>query len=396
MNYLLLLSLLLGASEVGAFAPLSPFGVSSFLSTFDTALHISSWGTKGPPAFRQGEKLDPAKRIQDYLPEPGPVEARNTVDGTILVSGAVNTRERTDQFLFDLLNHQDSAFEFEKITAFVDDAAFAKKRLLSRSARYTGLLDKLQFVQADAPGALPTAEQLQGVKTWLAVLDGSSSSSATGGGGDALLAACHDIAHTAASCTALQNIGLLLTHANELDAAKCQAVVDDVAATGKTYTIVSVGQLDDDRPEGATAYHYGTFGDADSVLPQKAVYSRQEAYRMITELLQLECGVNQALTFAEVYNANVTEAKLIKGLREAGYARPQEIDHMIRQGPKVRRLALLVLSRVSFDYFVLLLFATLLLSCNAGFVGCHDARFVSNQSLSISSLCSLSLLFCKK
>ena len=40
-------------------------------------------------------------------------------------------------------------------TAFVDDEKFAKKRLLSRHARYTGLLDKLEFLEASEPGALP-------------------------------------------------------------------------------------------------------------------------------------------------------------------------------------------------------------------------------------------------
>lgn len=57
---------------------------------------------------------------------------------------------------------------------------------------------------------------------------------------------------------------------------------------------------------------------------------------MITECLQLEVGVDKALSFAEVYDVNATETKLIKGLREAGYARPQEIDHMLRDGTKVR------------------------------------------------------------
>jgi hypothetical protein len=57
--------------------------------------------------------------------------------------------------------------------------------------------------------------------------------------------------------------------------------------------------------------------------------------RMISECLQLECGANKALTFSEVYDVNATEVKLIKGLREAGYARPQEIDHMIRVGTGV-------------------------------------------------------------
>merc|ERR1712224_143153 len=61
---------------------------------------------------------------------------------------------------------------------------------------------------------------------------------------------------------------------------------------------------------------------------------------MITETLQLEAGINKALTFAEVYDNNATEAKLINGLREAGYARPQEIDHMLRNGTQNYQKAL--------------------------------------------------------
>jgi hypothetical protein len=71
------------------------------------------------------------------------------------------------------------------------------------------------------------------------------------------------------------------------------------------------------------------------VLPSDAIFSRDEAMRMITECLQLECGVNKTLSFSEVYDVNATEAKLIKGLRKAGYARPQEIDHMMNDGPTV-------------------------------------------------------------
>lgn len=331
-SLLSLVSLLAGSAS--AFAPSLPNTATSTT----TALHISSWGVKGNPAFQTAQKKDPVKYIQDYLPEPEAVEARSNIDGTILVSGAVNIKERTDQFLFDLLNHQDSAFEFEKITAFVDDKAFAKKRLLSRSARYTGLLDKLQFIQAETPGALPTAEQLPGVKTWLAVL-GEGTTSVADAKAD-MLAQCHEIAATAAAAGPdLETICVLLTGANELEAAACQAAVDAVQGTGKTYTVLAVGKLEE-HPEGQAAYHYGTFGNDTAVLPAKAIFSRQEAYRMVTELLQLECGVNQALTFAEVYNVNVTEAKLIKGLREAGYARPQEIDHMIRKGPTAYKEAI--------------------------------------------------------
>merc|ERR1712085_246620 len=75
-------------------------------------------------------------------------------------------------------------------------------------------------------------------------------------------------------------------------------------------------------------------------LPEDAVFSREEAMRMVTETLQLDAGSKQALTFSEVYETNTTEAKLIKGLREAGYARCQEIDHMLRDGPENYQKAL--------------------------------------------------------
>jgi len=293
-----------------------------------TVRFISSWGASGPP-HRWADaavKEDPAKNVQAYLKEPEAVEARDNVDGTCLVSGVVRSKDRTDQFVFDLLNHEDSAFEFDKIVAFVDDAAFAKKRLLSRSARYTGLLDKLDFVQANSPGALPELSQLEGVKSWVAYFDGPD-----------MLDQVKKAAELAKSAPSVENIAVLLGNANELDASACQDALESLKGDDSlSYTLVAVGKLED-RPEGRECYQYCDFGSDEAVLPAKAVFSRDESYRMVTELLQLECGKNRAFTFAEVYNVNVTEYKLVKGLREAGYARPQEIDHMIRIGPEVRQ-----------------------------------------------------------
>jgi hypothetical protein len=50
------------------------------------------------------------------------------------VCGLLKTKERTDQTTFDFLKENPS-FAFSKIVAFCNDAAFAKKRLTSRSAR---------------------------------------------------------------------------------------------------------------------------------------------------------------------------------------------------------------------------------------------------------------------
>ncbi|CAB9512724.1 expressed unknown protein [Seminavis robusta] len=297
-----------------------------------TSLYISSWGTGSSPfAYKSTESENIEENVQAYLKAPEAVEARVNVDGACLVSGLVKSKERTDQTMFDLLNHEDSAFEFDKIVAFVDDIKFAKKRLLSRSARYTGLLDKLDFKEAAAPGALPTEADLEGVKSWVAYLDATTS--------DNVLAEVEGIAEKAKAVASVENVAILLTNANGLDAAASKAALDKLqGGDSMAYTLVAVGKIEEHQ-EGSEAYRYTEFGTDDGVLPDTAVFSRDESLRMITELLQLECGKDKALCFREVYNANITEARLIKGLREAGYARPQEIDHMIRDGPKAYKEA---------------------------------------------------------
>jgi hypothetical protein len=311
--------------------------ISSYKGVSSTT---SSFAFGGATSIGTLDKGNPENQVQNYLKEPAAVEARSNLDGTILVSGLVNSPDvaRTDQFLFDLLNNQDSAFEFTKIVALVNDEKRAKKRLLSRSARYTGLLDKLEVVSAVSENALPTLEQLNGVKSWLAYIDKSTLPS---GGGGSLLEQCTSVAERAQAAPSVENVAILLTQANNLDASACQAVVDALKKDDSktTYTIVAVGELQDDVPEGRHAYQFEPFGSENGTLPDGAVFSRDESYRMITELLQLAAGKNVAYSFAEVYNPNVTAVRLVKGLREAGYARPQEIDYMIRGGVQVRLIS---------------------------------------------------------
>lgn len=328
--------LMLSAVGLNAFAPLPAFTSSRVTSAVSpqTVLHISSWGTKG--GAKSAEDMDSKnieKNIQAYLKSPDSVEARSNIDGTVMVSGLVKSKERTDQFIFDLLNHEESAFEFTKIVAFVDDVSFAKKRLLSRSARYTGLLNKLDFAQASSAGSLPTKEQLEGVKSWVAYFDQ----------GD-LLASVQEVAAVAKEASSVENVAILLANAVDLDSAAASSAVQALKDSGKKYTLVAVGKLED-HAEGKIPYSFKDLDSAEGVLPSDAIFSRDEAMRMITECLQLECGVDRALAFSEVYDVNATEAKLVKGLREAGYARPQEIDHMLRDGPAVS-----LLRRVFFEF----------------------------------------------
>lgn len=320
------------ASVAYAFAPSPAFSrLASSSASTDTTLYISSWGKAESDTDTTVKNTNPNTNIQSYLDEPDGVDPRPALDGSCLVSGLVNVKERTDQFVFDLLNHEDSAFEFKKIVAFVDDEKFAKKRLLSRSARYTGLLDKLDFKEAAAEGALPVPAQLEGIDSWIATLESN---------GD-LVEKVKAIAALVKDSD-LENISIMVTNAGgeSISAADRVAVVDALKDTGKEYTLLVMGKLED-RDEGKTPYKFRDFASDDdelALLPEDAVFSREEAMRMVTETLQLDAGANKALTFSEVYETNATEAKLIKGLRQAGYARCQEIDHLLRDGVEVSTL----------------------------------------------------------
>jgi len=229
----------------------------------------------------------------------------------------------SDQTIFDLLNDEESAFDFSSIVAFVDDAKFAKKRLISRSARYTGLLDKLDFEEAESPGALPTVAQLEGAKSWVADAQGD-------------VAKVMEIVNIAQQVSSLKNVNILLANAQDMqDVAEAKKAVAALDAMGdsKAYSLVVVGAITED-PAGSTAYQIRDFGTEEGLLLANATYSRDESLRMLTDCFALQSSASKAFVLSEVHNVNQTETKLIRGLREGGYSRPQELDHMITKGPE--------------------------------------------------------------
>jgi hypothetical protein len=311
--------------------------------------------------------FDPEKQINKYIQPPQPVAARSAgLDGSILVSGWANDTPTfsSHQAIFDLLNHEDSAFGFESIVAFVDDEAFAKKRLLSRSARYSGLLNKLSFAQSGSAGGMPTLEQLKGMENWLAHVEVDPSNP------KATMDTIKQIGELSSGTdSTVRNVALLVSNSSHLS----QVALDDCVAAlsaldsnssekGVTFSVVSVGSLDDSVGEGERPYEITDFGTADGVLLEGATMSRAESYRLISDCLALESGANKALTFAEVTaTATIattdgeevqenTAAKLIKGLRSAGYTRPQEIHHMMTTGVSNYTATIATYKQTIWDY----------------------------------------------
>lgn len=88
----------------------------------------------------------------------------NAEAGKVFVSGFLNSKERADQYVFDILQAQG---KWGKIVAFSDSTSFAKKRLVSRKSRYSGLLDVLEFEEGDKYDPETMEEKLRGISAWL-------------------------------------------------------------------------------------------------------------------------------------------------------------------------------------------------------------------------------------
>ena len=201
-----------------------------------------------------------------------------------MVCGLLKTKERTDQTMFDFLK-ESPAFSFGKIVAFCNDAAFAKKRLTSRSARYSGLLDCLSFQEASKPDCMPNKEDLSGIDSVIAY--GVEASEVK------------DLAKSLADAKVANVVAIM----EKPESAK--KVKDAVAALSKagevSFTLITMPTIVDGA-EGSTPYRIGEATDVESFAD--CTIPRDEALRLITECLGLESAIGKAVSFRGVSTEN--------------------------------------------------------------------------------------------
>lgn len=282
-------------------------------------------GIEGKRKKKEGTP-DPAEKVEAYVKDPEPLEPRANLDGKALVSGWVNAKDRSDQFVYDLLNNHDgiSAFDFQTIVAFVDDATFSKKRLLSRSSRYNGLLDKLDFIQAGAPGDLPTVEALTGVNCWTAHVECTE--------GINVESKLSDIA-TVAKLAGVKNVAVMVSNAAGVSTSLGSGANARFSDSACEFTVAFVGELDDKKKEGSQPYRILNMEDVtvEAGAIVSGTFSREEATRILAESLGLKSAACRTVALQDV-PTDSRAAVLIKGMRSAGYGRCQEINDIFDRG----------------------------------------------------------------
>ncbi|KAL9181354.1 hypothetical protein ACHAXT_010159 [Thalassiosira profunda] len=319
---------LLAASlaRVGAFAPSGPVARAPAAAEGSTT-RLYQFGTLGFTAEglytrEEEERMREQNRVMEYLGEvQAPAAVRDDLGASVMISGFDPTDPSSIEVL-DFLNTEDSPhFPFTKIVAHVEDTKAAKKRLIGRNARYTGLLDKLDLSEG---GALPSVDQLADVTSWVAHVSGGDMSKLA------------DIADAAEKAGSVKNVAILVSGATGVggDAIKEAEEMLKGKATTFAYTLLVVPEWNDE-PEASSAFGIVNATDvADAPFAEGASFSRAESLRIITECLAIEKAAGKCVVANASKDPSSLEYMLIQGMREIGYNRLEEIEHMVASGVK--------------------------------------------------------------
>mmetsp|Transcript_20132 Transcript_20132/g.32615 ORF Transcript_20132/g.32615 Transcript_20132/m.32615 type:complete len:612 (-) Transcript_20132:161-1996(-) len=276
---------------------------------------------------------------------------RSDLGDTVLLTGTV------DATLLNILNNnffgQDSVpnFEFSSIRALVDDVPAAKKKAISREARYGGLLDKL--VIEPSSGDLPSGEELAGVSSWIVQLDGATA--------DNTATTLSKIAELAEGSAELNNLIVMVSGTTSTEG---WDAVEAASADGDAFkcTLLSVGELYDATEEKGGFYHIGLAVGEEENASMPPRLSRKKAYQLLAHALALDSTANRALAACE-YSATVVEAigapyaegefavrdddgnevvdefrdikmesRVIQAMRETGFTQVMELDVLVDKG----------------------------------------------------------------
>mmetsp|Transcript_9718 Transcript_9718/g.21646 ORF Transcript_9718/g.21646 Transcript_9718/m.21646 type:complete len:510 (-) Transcript_9718:292-1821(-) len=258
-------------------------------------------------------------------PEPVAPRTGKPLTGTAFVSGWCDDPTQSDQFVFDLL-HRGETFAFDRIECFCDDAVLSKKLLSSRSARNTGLLDVLAIVQAPEPGGLPLPVQLFGVSAWVARLASPS------------VAAVRAVAATASEAAVEQVAVLLEGPVSPEEAAEMEAVLQEESEDGDLFdfSLLHANAIVDGR-EGE-GYRLANFTNAGEVASPASSLRRDEAVRILAEMLSLDACAGRCLSAADA-DPHDSSSIWIRALRSGGYTRPQETEALVSPFDAMKNVA---------------------------------------------------------
>jgi len=322
------IALLASLTGVGAFLPSGPIvNTPSASSAAGSSTAIYQFGTLGFDtknlySREEEETMRTQNEVMGYVSTiQAPTATRSNLGTSVMISGFDPQDPASNEVLAFLNNEESPQFQFTKIVAHVEDMKMAKKRLIGRNARYTGLLDKLDFSEG---ASLPSVEQLTDVSSWVAHV----------GAGD--MSKLAEIADAAEKAESVKNVAILVSGATSVggDALKEVEELLKGKATTFAYTLLVVPEWNNE-PEAIYAYGMVNATDVtDAPFASSETFSREESLRLITECLAIDKAAGKCIVANSAKDPKSLENMLIVGMREIGFTRVQEIEHMVTSGAK--------------------------------------------------------------
>ena len=257
-------------------------------------------------------------------------------------------------------------FRFETIILSIkgeEGAKEAKKRVISRDARYSGLLDKL-VIEAEE-SLLPAKERMEGVTSWIVRLEAGETAEML-----------PSVAELAKGATDLKNVIVIV---EGVDSMTCTVDGwDEFSQGSNTFktTLLAVGELYDQPGSEGKFYHIGNimcddtssieFTNVDATAPKML---RSDAYLTLANLLALNGSANKSFgayeyspQSMETIRSSIEERKkiikegetepvdapeddewkgvkyanrLVRAMREMGFSRLAELDVLLEKGVNV-------------------------------------------------------------
>ncbi|KAL7512877.1 hypothetical protein ACHAXN_012675 [Cyclotella atomus] len=290
-----------------------------------TALYQRSLGfeTRNLYTREETEQMKVQSKVRHYIRKIRSKIAITPLGKKVLVSG-FEPEDPSATMVLDFLNNEEAKlyFPFDSIVAHVPDGKIAKKRMIGRNARYTGLLDKLEFSEGET--LIPTMEQLAGVNSWVVHV--------AGGDMDVL----GKVVEAAEGAVDVKNVAILVSGAGGVDQ-KALAEMEGMVkskATSFDYTVVVVPEWND-VPEAQCAYGVVNATDVAEVpFAAGETFSREESLRIVTECLAINGAKGKFVVANAFPDKTSVEGMLIQSMRETGFSRIEEVGMMVMNGSK--------------------------------------------------------------
>lgn len=175
--------------------------------------------------------------------------------------------------------------------------------------------------------------QLEGVSSWVAHVAGGE------------LSKLEDIVAVAEGAESVKNVAILVSGAQNVKGEELKKVEEMMKSKATTfeYTLVVVPEWNDE-PEANCAFGIVNVTDVVDDAPfgeDVGSFSREESLRIITEALAIDKAAVKCVVATAAPDAKSLETYLVQGMREIGFDRLQEVEHMVTRGVKVCILLML-------------------------------------------------------